>query len=106
MEINVNDENFTEEVLNAKIPVLVDFYATWCGPCRMLAPIVEEISDEYDGKIKVARIDVDEAMGCAREYGIRSIPTLILFENGAPSETLIGYREKNDIIETLGLDTI
>ena len=84
--IVLSDDNFSAEVLNADLPVLVDFWATWCGPCRVIAPIVQELSSEYEGRAKVGKLDVDEAQKTAAEFGIRSIPTLLIFK-GAKSPT-------------------
>ena len=93
-EITLTSKNFTEEVLNADKPVLVDFWASWCGPCKMLAPTIEELAGEYEGKIKVGKVNVDDEQELAMDYGIASIPTVILFKDGEIKETLIGYREK------------
>ena len=103
MEIKVTTKNFEEEVIKSPVPVLVDFWATWCGPCRMIAPIVEEIAKEYDGKIKVGKINVDEEMDLAVKFGIVSIPTLLVFENGEVKNKLIGYCQKDEIIEILNI---
>jgi len=81
-EVILTDANFEEEVLNAKEPVLVDFWATWCGPCRMLAPVVEQLANDYAGKVKVCKMDVDQGMNTAGKYQISSVPTLIAFKNG------------------------
>ncbi|RLB51006.1 MAG: thioredoxin [Deltaproteobacteria bacterium] len=78
----VNDLNFDEEVLKSDLPVLVDFTATWCGPCRQVAPIVDQIADEYEGKLKVTKLDIDDAPGTAQKYGIRGVPTLYIFKGG------------------------
>lgn len=96
-EITLTMENFEEEVLQSKIPVLVDFWATWCGPCRMLSPIVAEIAEEYEGRIKVCKVNVDEQPMLAAGYGISSIPTLILFKDGKPVKTAVGFRTKEQI---------
>ena len=99
--IALTDENFSDEVLNADLPVLVDFWATWCGPCRMIAPIVEELSSEYEGKAKVCKMDVDAAQKTANEFGIRSIPTLLIFKEGKVADQLIGAVPKQQITEKL-----
>jgi thioredoxin 1 len=97
VETEVNDNNFKEEVLGSAIPVLVDFWAPWCMPCKMVEPSVAALSNEYDGKIKVCRINVDEAPEIATEYKIISIPTLCLFKNGKVADQLIGALPKSDI---------
>lgn len=99
--VALNDANFEQEVLKSDIPVLVDFWAEWCAPCRMIAPIVEEIADEYDGKVKVGKLDVDSNPQVSMNYGIRSIPTILIFQNGQPAEQLIGAVPKNSILEKL-----
>ena len=99
--IALTDENFSDEVLSAELPVLVDFWATWCGPCRMIAPIVEELSSEYEGKAKVCKLDVDTAQKTAAEFGIRSIPTLLIFKEGKVADQLIGAVPKQQITEKL-----
>ena len=99
--IALTDDNFSEEVLHSNLPVLVDFWAAWCGPCRMVAPIVEELATEYDGKAKVAKLDVDAAQKTALEFGIRSIPTLLIFKEGKVSDQVIGAIPKEQIAEKL-----
>ncbi len=99
--VEVNAENFTKEVLEENGPVLVDFWAEWCLPCRMLAPIVEEIAREMDEKVKVVKVNVDLNPSLAASYGIMSIPTLILFKAGKPVEKLIGYMPKAKIVEAI-----
>ncbi|MFO7151883.1 MAG: thioredoxin [Bacillota bacterium] len=101
--ITLTDDNFEQEVLNSDVPVLVDFWAPWCGPCRMMAPVIDELAEEYDGRIKVGKLNVDENPNSAGAFGIMSIPTLILFENGQPSKKLIGFRPKEEIVSELGI---
>jgi thioredoxin 1 len=93
----VTDETFNQEVLKSDTPTLVDFWAVWCGPCRMVAPVVDEIAREQVGKLKVMKLDVDENQNTAMAYGVMSIPTLILFKNGQPVERIVGFRPKNDM---------
>jgi len=96
-EIAVNDANFKDEVLNSDLPVLVDFWAEWCGPCRMIAPTIEEIAKEYSGKVKVCKLNVEEAAQTSADYGIMNIPTLVIFKNGEMVEKIVGAISKNDI---------
>mgnify|MGYP000640492684 CR=1 FL=1 len=98
MEIELNSENFEKEVLNSEKPVMVDFFADWCGPCKMMAPIVEELATELYGKAKVGKINVDENSDIAVEYNVMSIPTMIIFKNGNTSKTFIGVTDKSEII--------
>lgn len=100
-EIKLTNQNFENEVLKSDKPVLVDFWATWCGPCRMIAPIVEEIAEEYADTVKVGKVNVDEESELASMFRIMSIPTLIVFRNGKPAETIIGYRPKEEILKAL-----
>ncbi len=97
MEVVLTSANFEREVLNSEIPVLVDFWATWCGPCRMIAPIIEEISKDYDGKLKVGKVNVDEEEELAIKFGISSIPTLLLFKNGQVAKKSLGYMPKDAV---------
>ena len=100
-EITLTGENFEKEVLQSNLPVLVDFWATWCGPWRMMAPIVEELADEYDGKIVVGKVDVDENEDLAAQYGIMSIPTLLIFKNGEVADTAVGVTPKDKLLSML-----
>ncbi|MGI5875762.1 MAG: thioredoxin [Dethiobacteria bacterium] len=95
--VNVNDDNFQKEVLEAELPVLVDFWAPWCGPCRMVAPVLEDLALDYAEKIKVAKLNVDENPNSSSQYGIMSIPTMLLFKNGKLVETIVGFRRKEDL---------
>ena len=95
--------NFNQEVLSADKPVLVDFWATWCAPCRMLAPVVEKVAEEVEGKAIVGKLNVDEEMELARKYRVASIPTLIVFEKGQEVRRSVGVIDKEDILDLLGL---
>lgn len=97
--INLTNENFEKEVISSKKPILVDFWASWCGPCQMIAPIVEEISNELSERIEVGKINVDEQPEIAIKYDVMSIPTLILFKNGKVVNTIIGYHSKEEILD-------
>jgi thioredoxin 1 len=99
--VHLTDANFKQEVLESKLPVLIDFWATWCAPCRIIAPIVEELSREFDGRLKVCKLDVDSNQNTAIEYGIRSIPTLLFFKNGTVVGQIIGAVAKNKIVEQI-----
>ncbi len=102
-EVTITKNNFEQEVLNSDIPVLIDFWATWCGPCKMIAPIIEEISKDFEGKIKVCKVNVDEEGELAIKFGIMSIPTIMIFKGGNVEKTLIGYRSKEELLEEIGL---
>ena len=101
MEIQVNDDNFQKEVRESEGLVLVDFWAPWCMPCRMLAPTIEEIANEMEGKVKVCKMNVDESIKYPQQYGILGIPTIILFKNGQVVETLPNLRPKEEIVEAI-----
>jgi thioredoxin 1 len=94
--VHFDDDTFEAEVLDADTPVLVDFWAEWCGPCHMLTPIISELADEYAGKVKVGKVDVDTAQQTAARFGIQSIPTVILFDKGKAVESFVGVRRKGD----------
>jgi len=99
--ITVDDSNFDQMVLQAETPVLVDFWAAWCRPCLMVAPILEELAEEYSGRISVARMDVDQNPKTASRYHVMSIPTLLLFKNGQPASHIIGFRPKEELKRSL-----
>ncbi len=99
--ITLTDSNFQNEVLDSDVPVLVDFWATWCGPCRAVAPIVTQLADEYDGKAKVAKLDVDSARATASSYNVMSIPTLIIFKGGQVVDQVVGARPKKQLAQLL-----
>ena len=99
--VTIEDSNFNEVVLQSEVPVLVDFWAPWCGPCRMVAPVVEELADEYEGRIDFGKVNVDENAKIASQYGIMSIPTLILFKDGKPLSNIVGFRPKDELQKNL-----
>ncbi len=102
-EITITNQNFQTEVLQSAVPVLLDFWAAWCGPCKMLAPIVAEIAEEYDGVVKVGKINVDEEPFLSAEFGVVSIPTLVVIRNGKVESSSVGYHSKSDVEKMLGL---
>ena len=97
----VDDSNFEEEVLNSDVPVLVDFWAAWCGPCRIIAPIIEELAEEYEGRVKVAKLDVDINPRTAMQFSVRSIPTLLIFKDGQVADQLVGAAPKHQLTKRL-----
>ena len=103
---NVNiftDANFEAEVLKSDLPVLVDFTATWCGPCKALAPIVEKIADEFQGKVRVGKLDIDDAPNVTRKYGVRSVPTVMVFRGGEKAGQNVGLTSRDKLVQLLGL---
>lgn len=102
-EITVTNNNFQAEVMDSELPVLLDFWASWCGPCKMLSPVIAEIADEYDGVIKVGKVNVDEEPFLSAQFGVASIPTLVVIKDGKAEATAVGYRPKEDIIRLLGI---
>ncbi len=97
----VTDVNFEDAVINADIPVLVDFWAEWCGPCKMIAPVLDEIASELDGKLTIGKLDVDENQSTAMAFGVMSIPTLMLFKNGQQVETIVGFQQKTQLMSKI-----
>ena len=99
--LKLTSENFEKEVLQSEGKILIDFYADWCGPCKMMSPIIDSIAEELEGKIKVGKINIDDNQEIAMKYQIMSIPTIIIFENGEPKKTLVGMRDKTELINEI-----
>ncbi|MBT3199377.1 MAG: thioredoxin [Phycisphaerales bacterium] len=99
--IEITDDNFVEEVKNSQVPVLLDFWAEWCMPCKMLAPVIDEIADDFAGKIKVGKLDTDNAREAALEFGISAIPTVIIFNKGEVAHRFVGLQQKADLVESI-----
>ena len=99
--VTLTQENFAHQVLQSPEPTLVDFWAEWCGPCKMIAPLLDELAAEYDGKVKIGKVNVDEQQLLAAEYGIRAIPTLLIFRNGQVADQIVGARSKRDFKASL-----
>ena len=102
-EITITKSNFQQEVLNSDIPVLIDFWATWCGPCKMLAPVLAQYAEEYEGAVKVGKVNVDEEMELAAQFGIMSIPTLLVFKDGEKVNSSVGFCTKEEIEELVNI---
>ena len=101
MEYKFTTDNFEEEVLNSELPVLVDFFADWCGPCKMMAPIIEKLAEEYEGKLKVGKCNTDDNMPVAQKYRVASIPTFIIFKGGQPAATFMGAMSEDDLCDKI-----
>src|SRR5207244_5379761 len=99
--VTLTEANFSEQVLKSSTPVLVDFWAEWCGPCKMIAPLLDELAGEYDGKVKIGKVNIDDQQGLAAQYGIRAVPTLLVFKSGEVADQIVGIRSKRDLKSSL-----
>ncbi|MCF7764098.1 MAG: thioredoxin [Verrucomicrobia bacterium] len=99
--VNITETNFSDEVAKSQIPVLVDFWAEWCGPCKMIAPLLDELASEYDGKAKIAKVNIDEQQSLAVKFGVRAVPTLLIFKGGEVAEQIVGVKSKRDLKASL-----
>ncbi len=99
--LHLTDDSFNQEVIKSDIPVIIDFWAAWCGPCRLIAPIMDDLADEYEGKVKVCKLDVDNNQQTAMQFGIRSIPTVLIFKGGEVVESIVGAVPKQQIVDKL-----
>jgi thioredoxin 1 len=99
--VTLTEANFSQEVVSAPGPVLVDFWAEWCGPCKMISPILDELAQEYDGRLKIGKINIDNEQGLASKHGIRAVPTLLVFKNGQVAEQIVGLKSKRDLKASL-----
>jgi thioredoxin 1 len=99
--LTLTESNFTQEVIQSPVPVLVDFWAEWCGPCKMITPILDELAQEYDGRLKIGKVNIDNEQNLATQHGIRAIPTLLVFKNGQVADQIVGLRSKRDLKSNL-----